>query len=201
MGKKNKKRRSQKKFRAKETVAQVPPRRGIFGRIACLLSPTGWFCTLVSLVLALIGSYFLLRPQIDVEPDTALNPVQPMTTPFRITNRSVLPVYSVKKWCGIKKLQTDQTAQQRLSISNLGFIDATEPAIPRLDSGESTSVFIHVEHLPISISSQPIVSGDIEVVVDYVTAILRTHREQIFRFETRKDANNEVRWYHKASSE
>ena len=200
MGKKNKRRRSQAKQPARQTPLQAPPRRGI-SRVVGALSPTGWFWASVSLLLAIVGSYYLLRPQIEVEPDAAINPAQPMTTPFRITNRSVLPIYGVRKWCGIKKLESDQSAMQRVSYSNLGFIDETEPTIPRLDSGESTSVFIHAEHFPVSIAGQPIVNGDIDVVVDYVTAILKIHREQIFRFETRKDVNNEVRWYHKASSE
>ena len=200
MGKRSKKRRSQVKLRAKESVVQAPPRRGIFGRIANLLSPTGWLCASVSLMLALIGSYYLFRPQIEVEPDTALNPRQPMTTPFRITNRSVLPIYNVHKECGISELASDQSVNQRFTVSGLTFTDATEPTIPRLDDGESTSVFFHTDRLAV-LPGHPIESGDIDVVVEYTTAILRIHKKQIFRFETRKDVNNEVRWYHKSSSE
>jgi len=199
MGKKAKKGRSRQKPPTKQIEATTPSRRGIW-RCLYVLSPTGWLCASVSLGLALVGSYYLLRPQIEVEPDTAIDPKQPMTTPFRITNRSVLPIYNVHKECGITKLATDQSANQRLTMSGFSFTDATEPTIPRLDEGESTSVFIHIEHLA-AIPGHPIESGDIDVVVEYTTAIIGLHKKQFFRFETRKDVNNEIRWYHKASSE
>jgi hypothetical protein len=200
MGKKSKKGRNRQETQQIQVAPPTPPRKGIL-RWLRVLSPTGWFWTSVSLFVALVGSYYLLRPQIEVEPDTALDPKQPMTTPFRITNRGVLPIYNVRKECGVKKLETDQSTNQRFTMSELSIIDDTEPVIPRLDGGESTSVFIPGEHFPFVTPDHPIVSGDIDVVVDYTTAIVRIHRKQYFRFETRKDINNEIRWYHKASSE
>jgi hypothetical protein len=158
-----------------------------------MLSPTGWFWACVSLLLAFVGSYFLLRTQIEVEPDAALDPKQPMTTPFRITNNGVLPIYNVRRWCSVNRLQD----AGGIEFDGFKFIDSGKPTIPRLDSGESTSVFV-----PISINFRtPYAFGDIEVVVEYSTAILKTHQERHFRFEMRKDVNNEIRWYHKASSE
>ena len=199
MGKKAKKGHDRQKPPPKQAEAPTLPHRGIW-RWLRVLSPTSWLCASVSLILALIGSYYLLRPQIEVEPDTAIDPKQPMTTPFRITNRGVLPIYNVRKECGTTKLATDQSANQRFTISGITFRDSTDSTIPRLDSGESTSVSFRPVMFPI-MSGHPIESGDIDVVVEYTTAIIGIHKKQSFRFETRKDVNNEIRWYHKASSE
>ena len=200
MGNKNKKGRNRQKPQTKQGLSQAQPRQGIW-RWLQVLSPTGWVCASVSLALALVGSYYLLRPQIEVEPDTAIDPKQPITTPFRITNRGVLPIYKVRKWCAVHRLETAQDIPQRVTISDMGFLNATEQVISRLDAGESTSVSIQTTFAPFQFIAAPYVSGDIEVMVEFNTAITGTHEKRHYRFETRKDIKNEIGWYHKASSE
>jgi len=200
MAKKHNKGRSQRKTPLKSAAVQPSPQKGIW-RVLQILSPTGLFWATVSLIAALISSYFLLRPQIEVEPDIAIDPKQPMTTPFRITNRGVLPIYNVHKECGITKLNTGENGQPQVNLFKFSFRDTTDPYIPRLDEGESTSVLIRDGHFPFIVPGKPFECGDIDVVVEYTTAIIGFRKKQSFRFETRRDVNNEVRWYHKASSE
>lgn len=170
-------------------------------KIIRLLSPTNCFWASVCLVLTLVGAYYLLRPQLEIEPDNATDPKRPMTTPFRITNRSVLPIYDVRKQCGVNTLATDLSATSGFRLSGLSLVDALEPAIPRLEPGESTSVYFQERRLPFIVAGQPIIEGDICVVVRYRTALLNRHCQQVVRFETRRDQNGESRWYHKAVSE
>lgn len=187
----NKKKHNRQKSLPKQAVIP-PPRKGIL-RWLRVLSPTGWLCASVSLALTLIGSYYLLRPQITVDPDTAIDSKTPMTTPFRVTNSGQLSLYNVRRWCHIINLHNvEGGGYHDFSFKNIGL-----PAIPELRPGESTSVFIPVEPL----FTSPMIDGDIEVIVNYTTPIIKTTQERRFRFQTRTDINKEVRWYHKASSE
>jgi hypothetical protein len=45
---------------------------------------------------ALTGLFFLLRPQVTIEPSVNLDPGQPLATQFLISNRGHVPIYNVR---------------------------------------------------------------------------------------------------------
>ena len=192
MGKKSKRGRNRQKAQRKPAVPPAPSPRNTWKWLVPL-SPTGWFWASVSLILALVGSYYLLRPQISVEPDAAIDPKQPVKTPFRITNSGQTSVYNLRRKCLIRSLESEES---HASVRGVNSTDWKLP-IPKLRSGESTSLFIPWYMTPVT----PYTKGEIEVVVDYMAAIIPIHQEVRFRFETRRNANNEIMWYHKAISE
>ncbi|VTZ50324.1 hypothetical protein MPC4_220054 [Methylocella tundrae] len=51
-------------------------------------------------ILTLTSAWFLLSPQISIEPSVNLDPSQPVATQFLITNRGHVPVYDVHFGCG-----------------------------------------------------------------------------------------------------
>jgi hypothetical protein len=147
---------------------------------------------LIALALAMmtvVGTYFLLHPNVSVEPDTTVDPMLPMLTPFRVTNEGVLPIYDVK-W----SIEMNDVATYNHNIfRNITSINR-ENKVYKLASKEATAVSI-----------EPVIfahfsGGDIVIVVTYRT-IIGIACTEVFRFATKAVSEGGVRWYHKAMSE
>ncbi|MGD0536320.1 MAG: hypothetical protein ABSC03_01615 [Verrucomicrobiota bacterium] len=192
MARKNKKGHNRQKPPPTQAAPLGPQRRGILRRIAGLLSPTRLLCASVSLILTLVGSYYLLRPQITVEPDSAIDPTELMNTPFRITNSGQTPIYGLIRRCFIRHLDA-AGGHVNWYGPGIAVVDSY-PAIPELVPGESTSLSNPVRIMKIE-------NADIEVVLDYTAAIIPIHQQRHFRFVTKHGPNGEIMWFHKSLSE
>ena len=148
----------------------------------------------MTLVFTLIGGYCLLRPDIEVEPDIAIDPRQAIINPFKVTNIGQLPIYDVRCQCFLRGLVSEGSGTSMIGPATF---DDLRHIIPKMIHGESTSVPVPIFFQP----KTPFTKGDIDVVVVYSTAIIPLHQERHFRFEIRQGANDEFMWFHKAISE
>lgn len=53
--------------------------------------------------IALTGLFFLLKPEIQIAPSVNLDPSEPLSTQFLISNRGHVPVYNMTFSCGLGK--------------------------------------------------------------------------------------------------
>lgn len=156
---------------------------------ATLRTPIGTLCAFVGLLLAIVGTYYLFRTDVLVEPDVAIDSKQLLTTLFRVTNEGVLPIYKVNRFIDINRLAATTTVFQdfRLMTSN-------EPDIPILKAKESTTV-----EIPKAWEGD-FTGGDITVVINY-TSYLKKRKTKEVRFKTITLADGSKHWSHKAVSE
>jgi hypothetical protein len=146
----------------------------------------------VTLFFTLVGGYCLLRPQIVVEPDATLDAAQIMITRFKITNSGQTPLYNLKRQLFPRQLRSDHI--NWYSQPGATAVIDSYPAIPVLGSGESTSV-----SNPFLVMG--ITNGDVEIALDYTTAIIPIHQTKRYRFVTGRAQNGDIMWFHKAISE
>ena len=71
-----------------------------------LLSPTGSFCALVVLLLAVVAAYSQFKPKLSLEPQVPLKSDSVLDTPFRVTNESFLPIHNLKQEWLIERSRT-----------------------------------------------------------------------------------------------
>jgi hypothetical protein len=126
----------------------------------------GWkeFWALAGPLMALVSIAFLLMPQITIEPSVNLDPQQPLTTQFLITNRGKVPVYEVRFSCGIGGP----------GGTHIGMSSSTSSPILTLAPGESVTRACIVE------------SQDIATQVITVSA---TYRWPLIRYESTSAAH------------
>ena len=71
------------------------------------ISRTKWVLNLILAVLAFAGGYALLHPHVSVEPELQLNPVDPTSTQFTVTNdNSVFSITDVRPACSTVLIET-----------------------------------------------------------------------------------------------
>src|SRR6188508_2447790 len=105
MSKKRKRTRRRSQPRHRPPQQQTEPSRWRRG-IALLKTPLGLLCTVLGLSLTGVSTYYLFKAQVVVDPDAPLSAEQPLLTPFRITNKSVLAIYHITRAIGVNELAT-----------------------------------------------------------------------------------------------
>lgn len=129
MGKKTKKGLSRQKSQTKPMPPQPEPPRGR-NKIIALLAPTGWFWATVSLLLAFVGAYYLLKPKIMVALEDMLESHNAFTARFEIINDGALSIYNVKNFSVWKDLDSSSAAEIEFADTN---------SWPELKSGSKTT--------------------------------------------------------------
>ena len=146
----------------------------------------------VSVILTIIVSFLSLSPSIVVLPAQPLDIKDPMTTPFVVTNESLLPIHSVEILCGVNKVYSSKMTSGVESLS-LGY---AKPPISIILHKEQETFFIP----PIFNFKAPIDTGDITVDISYRPDFLFWRKHHSIRFVTVKDSSGIVRWYPKPLS-
>ena len=164
-------------------------RKSKLHRLSWLWSPSGAFWTSVALLCAIVGTYYLFKSSVSLEPDIPIDSERALTFPFRVTNEGVLPIYSVTRSLPVHQLINPSGG----GLFDLTLTDTTAP-IPKLSHKESFTISINLASFP------PRTTGDVEIQIDYNTLIGR-HTSELFRFVARVRADGTVYWYHKALSE
>jgi hypothetical protein len=198
MGEKGKIRGNRQKPLPIQAARQPPPRKSILRRIAYLLSPTGWFWTSVSLVLAIVGSYFLFRTHIAIDPDVSLNPSDAGATLFRFTNQGVLPVYDLKRDLSVNYMRNPTYNANMVHVRIINF---SHP-VKKLSSGESTTLSIpNAEGLlrPAG-GHMPYTEADIKIDYSYKDVCAFLHSNSV-RFQAVTGTDHVIHWFHKAIDE
>jgi hypothetical protein len=108
-----------------------------------LLSPTGKLAAGAALILAIVGTYYSFSPKLYVTSTYSLDPSTPFSTKFDIRNESLLKVYEIKPVCKNVSVKMEGGG----GVSGPGTISTSQPPIPYLESGESTSFILPLAHI------------------------------------------------------
>ncbi len=131
------------------------------------------FLALLSLALALVGLLSLM-PRPTVSPTTPLNPADPFSAPFVISNEGFVPLKNVGVECQSLTMETEN----HLRVVNVGFKRFVPPA-GIIGTGEQHAVPLG----SISISGVSVIKADAELIVHYRSAWVPLFRKtNIFRF-------------------
>jgi len=148
----------------------------------------------IALLLGIIGTYYSFSPKLFVDSKESLDPSNIFATPFSIKNESLLSLYNVYVQILILKAEAPESGGASIhGTTTAGFI----PTIPKLKSGETTTVFVN---FPISFMT-PIKDADVEIKVAYRPALLWFRKEKAFRFSTAKLGEGARHWVQRATSE
>lgn len=155
----------------------------------------GWKTTLYILgIFAIIAGVMSFLPKISVTPAEPLDPSNPFSAPFIISNEGVLALHSVSYRVHIREVQSEDGG--KVIIYKKG-ITVSDFLISYFSPGEKATTGV-----PFPFKFQtPIKSADITFVVIYRPDSLPWHGEQRFRFGLAKKSNNSWIWLPRAMSE
>jgi hypothetical protein len=142
----------------------------------------GWFVGLETV--AGVGfSIYEFRPQGAVYAESTLDPRNPFSTPFIISNTVRLPIYSVTRICYF----------QNLTFRKLGHVDSTYMSMevywPAIEPGVRDTLMC-----PFSVPDDELVTGDITIFVDYHWFYWPRWFTTEARFVTKQNADGTLRW-------
>jgi hypothetical protein len=137
-----------------------------------------------------VATLYSLSAQIGIASELPINPGDPFSSPFTLSNDGFLPIYHVLFSCTLRDVKW-----QDGGVVNIRTRTNAEP-IKKIDAGEATTTFC--KFLP---NKTKIKSADIEVEVKYRPAYLFWSKQKSIRFGTVKGSDGTLRWVPKALSE
>jgi hypothetical protein len=140
--------------------------------------------------LGLVVTLYSLSAHIGVTSDSPINPDDPFSSPFTLSNKGILPIHDVLFSCTLRDVKW-----QDGGVMNIRTKTNADP-IKRIKAGEATTTFC--KFLPYKAK---IKSADIEVEVKYRPAYLFWSKRSSIRFGTLKESDGTLRWVPKALSE
>ena len=196
MAKRNKKRRSRLRARQKP----IPPQGKWRSLLRKLSSPTGIVLTSVSFVIAVVCAYFQFKPKVSLGAETPSKSDSGsiISTPFRVTNESVFPIYNVQQIWMVEK-QRFYTIDGEETGSYLVEPIQGEPwqpsgtPIPILHSWQSATLypFENVRVRQVTAKHLKLVASII-----YQIPIFHRTRQQDFYFDGDMGADGSFHWYY-----
>jgi hypothetical protein len=160
----------------------VPAKTSHFKRSLIRVWPRAWGGILAIITIA--GACYQFRPSISIEAEATLNPNNPYSTQFRVTNSGLLNLYDVSFGASFEK--TPRIGGFTLHAPNAGL-----GPIASLASGESATRSMPV--LEIGFRDE----HDIELIVRY-RATFYGKRTTTVRFVSKADSEGHLRWFHQA---
>lgn len=140
--------------------------------------------------------YVQLSPRISVSASAALNPSDPFSTPFVISNDGYLPIRDVEFLCRL----TDVNARPpgiNLSFENISvqgpdqFLGDKNQQTRDIAAGGHATTKCNLSPLfPV----MPIENADISITVIFRPAFFRSQKAKYFRFVTARGSDGQLRW-------
>lgn len=160
-------------------------------RIARAVFNSMW--ALIVAGLTLLGGYAIFRPHVSIEPQIALNPVNPYTTQFNIKNEnSVFDIHNVDAVCWPRNMQSGNG----FSVVSPAPLKNVHHEIALLESGASSTVNCPPVISGIGSYTGIVVNAELEIDVSYEQLWWPFSREERYPFATRKDVQGAVHWVH-----
>lgn len=151
------------------------------------------FWALVLAGLALVGGYALFRPHVSIEPQIALNPVDPYTTQFNLKNENTLfDIYNVNAVCWPRNMESGNG----FSIVSPAPLVNVHHEIKLLEAGASSTVDCPPVMGGIGRWSGVVNQADLEILVSYRQSWWPFTREERYPFSSRRDSQGAVHWVH-----
>ena len=151
--------------------------------------------TCFAVILGVVVALYALYPKLSVEPDSYLDPKNPLKTLFRITNEGFLPLYNVKILSAIHEVKSK--GEQRMSGSSdykSRFFNPIHVA-DKISYGESDTAFCALGGLKIPFSVD---YTDMAIIVEFSPPLFPFWRmERTFPFTTQKNIDGDVILVHR----
>jgi len=194
---------SKKNARKKKTRSRTRRTRAVGnGEIDTSGSPRSAVKTLIraaSVIVTLLGLLSVLDylPRLTVECCDPLDPRNPLTTIFRLTNEGIFPVNKIRyKFAMLHLLSSGNGLDVSMHGRTVFVTDGQ--TIPSLSRDEKRSL---VCPSGFSLLTQDTRQCEIEILVEYHLFMLPITKEQRYRFEATMDSSQHWRWKEKAVSE
>lgn len=144
--------------------------------------------------LASILSLFLsLLPQVSVRPEGRLDPQNPFSTPFVISNSGLTGINEITFLCRLRHATNDQGGKV-IAYNKGGRLAGFK--ISQIASGESATV-----RLPFAWIGGTTVSADFDFVLEYRPSYYPLRKEATFRFATARQQDGTLVWLPRAKAE
>ena len=189
MRQKNSKMRNRRQERTK---AKRTSSRAIWGAV----KRVGWGLGVAVTVWSGIALYHQFTPNLTISALSPLNPSDPFSTPFVISNDSLLPIYDVTIKCRLIDVKYVDQSLQVSSNTSWAISDAAK----KIDRNESITALCHLRgFISVKISrlndtEMMISHADIAVIMSFRQNYTFWLTEKPFRFVTAKSADGQLRW-------
>ena len=161
-----------------------------------LLSPTGKVVAGVCAILTLFAAYLPFYPKITVTSSYSLDTSTPFSTKFDVHNDSLLRINEIKPI--LNNVNYRMEGGGGMTSHPTAVVRTTDPPIPYLSSGETTSFVLPLTHIK---TTAPIESADVTVRINYRHFLLPFKQSKLARFVLEKGTDGSIHWAYKAISE
>jgi hypothetical protein len=155
----------------------------------------------IALIFGVFVGYVQLAPRISVSASAPLNPSDPFSSPFVISNDGYLPIRNVQFLCRLSDVNA-QPPGLNLSFENISvmgpdrFLGDKSQKIRDIDPGGQATTKCNLSPLfPV----MPIENADIAITVVYQPAFYRSQKVKDFRFITVSGSDGQLRWVRQPS--
>lgn len=140
----------------------------------------------IGTIIGFVSSLMFFASRITVSSLNSLDPSDPFSTPFSISNDGAFSIYNVEFRCHFKDVSFPRGGGFK------GFsVQDDSPPIAVIEAGEKATTKCVIFAPNISIGSQ----GDIYVVVSYQPKFLPYRKEKLFRFIMKQGSDKQWYWF------
>jgi len=150
------------------------------------------FIFIVSAVASIISLSLSFLPQVSVRPEGKLDPRNPFSTPFIITNSGITGIHDVTFICRLRHATNEQGGK----IIAYGGVRPTGFIISEIGPGESATT-----GLPFTWIGDVTASADFDFVLEYRPSYFPLKKHIALRFATARQKDGSLVWLPRALSE
>ncbi len=140
----------------------------------------------VAAVVLFVGAYYQFRPEITITPQSALNPYDPFTSLFTVTNNGLIPAKNGQFWCHVRYMED-------ASLNKFTNINRSDKSQDFADLGAKDSTTVKCL-LAVTNVGAFWTKADTEIVLSYRTAFSPVRSTKRARFVAVRDIQGVVRW-------
>jgi hypothetical protein len=185
MGKNSRRKQQKNMEHPRKTNKKISVRTSIWKRILSLTFIVSAVASIISLCLSFL-------PQVSVHPEGKLDPRDPFSTPFVITNSGITGIHDVTFLCRLRHATNEQGGK----IIATGGVRPTGFLVSEIGPGESATT-----GLPFTWIGDVTASADFDFVLEYRPSYFPFKKHVALRFATAKQKDGSLVWLPRALSE
>ena len=191
MGRKERRQEQREQEKLRKQRGKESPKQPLWRRLAHTLFSNLW--ALVVAALTLLGGYAIFRPHVSIEPQIALNPVDPYTTQFNIKNENAMfDINNVNAVCWPRSMQSGNN----FSVVSPVPLKNIHHEIPLLEPGGNSTVECPPVIGGIGSYAGVVANAELEIDVSYQQSWWPFSKQERYPFAARRDVQGAVHWVH-----
>jgi hypothetical protein len=152
---------------------------------------TIWYVLVSVATLLSLGGYYTFVPRLSVSASSALNPSDPFSTPFILSNDGNLSIYAIKYSCELNLIETDTD----IVFKNSRISNFTSQRTELEPSGKDT--FSCPFSSVVGFSGPRVAIADVTLAVSFQT-YFNYPSKRTFRFVTETASDKKLYWFHRS---